>query len=137
MLTVYYPGGYEPAATSPNRAEQWDLDTSTYTSWNPDGSTASQRPLTPEEVAALTAEQRAAQASTEVASAQQRIDTLHTDLPAQQAQIQADVQTVTAGWQTLTADQQTQIMLRVLNGFGNIVGALVAHATVTGAIPPG
>jgi hypothetical protein len=70
-----------------------------------------------------------------LAAARQGIGTLHADVPTFQAQLQADIQTVTAGWQTLTAQQQTDLMLRILNGFGSAMAGLIDHATVTGAIP--
>lgn len=68
-------------------------------------------------------------------NAQQGVATLHGEVPLFQAQLQADIATVTAGWQTLTAQQQTDIVLRILSGFGTAMQGLLAHATITGAIP--
>lgn len=48
---VYFAGGEIPSHPSRNRSELWDVATSTYTRWNPDGSVAETRPFTAAEVA--------------------------------------------------------------------------------------
>lgn len=49
------------------------------------------------------------------------------------AQLQADIATVTgSGWANLTAQQQHDIMLRILGGFGTTMGAISDHLTVNG-----
>ena len=58
------------------------------------------------------------------------------DLPAFTTQLQADIATVTStGWASLTAQQQHDIMLRILNGFGSVMTAIQAHAVATGTLP--
>jgi len=59
-----------------------------------------------------------------------------TDVPSFTSQIQADVQTITSsGWAALTAQQQHDIMLRVVNGFGTVLTAIQTHAEATGVLP--
>lgn len=67
--------------------------------------------------------------------AQADIVALQEEVPSWRQQIAADMQAVAGGWDTLTADQRTQLMLRVLGGFGTAMQGLLAHATITGAIP--
>ena len=116
--------------------EVLDADTGLYTRYNGMGTVAVQRPLTATELAAVQAHDHAQDESNAVAKAQQTVDNTQQQQPSFQQQIQADITTVQAGWQTLTADQQTQILLRVLNGFTSVMDGLQAHATVTGAIDP-
>lgn len=128
-MLVYYPGGAQVS-------ESWDDATETYTAYAPDGTVAQRRPYTAAEVAAATAEQNAQRVAAKIATAQQGIVDLHAQVPLLHNQLAADIATVQAGWDRLTADQRTAIMLRILNGFGTAMAGLLDHATVTGAIPP-
>jgi len=71
-----------------------------------------------------------------VANAQGSIDTLLTQVSGIQTQLEADIASVAAGWQTLSAADQTAIMGRVLNGLGEMMGAVMNHMVVTNTIPP-
>lgn len=86
--------------------------------------------------AAAPAVAAAAAAAAAVAADRVHLNNLHGNVPAWHTQLQADIATVTPGWQTLTAQQQTDIMLRMLNGFGTAMAGLLDHATITGAITP-
>jgi len=71
-----------------------------------------------------------------VANAQGSIDTLLTQVSGIQTQLKADIASVAAGWQTLSAVDQTAIMGRVLNGLGELMTAVMDHMVVTNTIPP-
>lgn len=116
--------------------EVLDATTGLYTRYNGAGTIAVQRPLSATELAAVQAHDHAESESSAVAQAQQTVDNTQAQQPTFQQQLQADITTVQAGWDTLTADQRTAIMGRVLNGFSTVMSGLQAHATVTGAIDP-
>lgn len=66
------------------------------------------------------------------APARANLTTLLGQQAALGAQLHADITAVTAGWQTLSAADQTAIMLRVLNGFGTTMTAIADHLAVNG-----
>lgn len=134
--TSYFPGGYEPAQPNGNISEVWDDAAGTYTRYNPDGTVAETRPLTADEQAALTAADAADKQDAAVAQAQTGINGLYAQASTFQSQLQADLTAVQGGWGALTADQQTAIMGRILNGFATVMQGLTDHCTVTGAITP-
>lgn len=68
-------------------------------------------------------------------AAETTLTTLATSLPAWKTQLAGDITAVlTGGWDGMTAQQRTDIMGRVLRGFGTAMTATVDHAIVTGAI---
>jgi len=120
-VTVYGPSG--------GIIELWDDSTSTFTEWSDAGVEITSRPYTTAE--SQQAAVREARAAAVVARANL------SDLLAQQSafgtQLQADISTVTStGWAALSAADQQAIMLRVLDGFGTVMTAIVNHLTVTG-----
>ena len=54
MSTVYGIGGYLPAKPNGNKVEESDLVAGTFTRWDADGNVLEARPLTTDEIAALT-----------------------------------------------------------------------------------
>jgi hypothetical protein len=134
-VTAYHPGGFIATAAQQNRAELWD-PASGYTSWDLSGKVLASRPLSAAESAALAAQDAANSAAQSVSTAQSGLNTLHGSLPGWQSQLQADLTTVAAGWDTLTPAQRSDIITRMLNGFASAMSATVDHATVTGALPP-
>lgn len=52
--TDYHPGGFNPSAPAFNRAAEWDTDAATFTRWDESGTVIESRPLTADEIAALT-----------------------------------------------------------------------------------
>ena len=135
--TSYYGGGYLPAAPQQNRAELYDGTAGTYTSWAPDGTVTSTRALTTAEVASFAAQDLQSGAVAKVTAAESALVSLNVQLAVWKTQLAADITSVTAGgWDALTAQQRTAIMLRILNGFGTAMTATVDHAIVTGAITP-
>lgn len=50
----YHPGGFDPSKANGNLAELSDLDAGTFTRWDRAGRVIESRPLTADEVAALT-----------------------------------------------------------------------------------
>ena len=136
--TRYYAGGYNATAPQQNRAETYDGVAGTYTSWAVDGTVTGTRALTAPEVAALAAQDTQSGIAAKVTAAESGLVSLNVQLAAWKTQLAADVASVTAaGWDVLTAQQRTAIMLRILNGFGTAMTATVDHAIVTGAITPG
>ena len=134
---TYYAGGFNPVAPQQNRAELWDGTAVTYTSWTVDGTVRASRALTAPEVAALAAQDTQSVITAKVASAESGLVSLNAQLVAWKTQLTADITSVTVGgWDVLTAQQRTAIMLRILNGFGTAMTATVDHAIVTGAIAP-
>jgi hypothetical protein len=132
--TTYHPGGFLPTAPAGNEHERWDDATSTYTAWDQSGVQTTTRAYTAAETAAAQAAALSSKDAAAVVNAHQGLDTLHAEVPTWRTQLQADITAVTPGWQTLTAQQQTDIVLRMLNGFGTAMSGLLDHATVTGAI---
>ena len=51
---LYHPGGFIPTAPAHNVAQAWDSATATYTRWDEQGNALETRPLTPDEIVALT-----------------------------------------------------------------------------------
>ena len=137
-IVKYYPGGFLAAAVQQNRAEMLDGSAGTYTSWAVDGNVTSTRVLTATEVATLASQDTQSAVAVKVTAAESGLVSLNTQLAAWKTQLTADIASVTAGgWDVLTAQQRTAIMLRILNGFGTAMAATVDHAIVTGAITPG
>lgn len=84
---------------------------------------------------ALAAVANATAAKVEVAQA--TLVTLNAGLPLWKSQLMADIAAITTGgWDGLTAQNRSDLMLRVLNGFGTAMTATVDHAFVTGALIP-
>lgn len=54
MIQRYRPGGYDPGISGHNLAEQIDTDTGTLTRYDRQGNVIESRPLTADEIAALT-----------------------------------------------------------------------------------
>lgn len=54
MSSCYHLGGFDPSKPNGNLAEKADASTGTFTRWDPDGRVVEQRPLTVDEIAALT-----------------------------------------------------------------------------------
>jgi len=65
------------------------------------------------------------------------IVTLAAEQPAIAAQLQADITSVSAGWDTLTSTERTAIMGRVLTGFDTVMTAVQTNAVATGVLRPG
>lgn len=70
-LVHYYPGGYQPAATAQNKAEQWtnatqpaDPTPAGFTSWDATGNVTASRALTAAEATTLAATDTTATAAT-------------------------------------------------------------------------
>jgi hypothetical protein len=97
------------------------LDPQPGVGWSYDGTNwtaPSPPPLAPQQEAAQELQQMAA-----------------TDIHIFGAQLQADIAAVTSnGWAGLSAQQQHDIMLRMLNGFGAAMTAIQTHAVATGTI---
>ena len=135
--TSYYGGGYLPAAPQQNRAESWDATAGTYTAWAVDGTVTASRALTTAEAAAFAAQDAQTAIAVKVTAAESGLVSLNVQLAAWKTQLAADITSVTSGgWDVLTAQQRTAIMLRILNGFGTAMTATVDNAIVTGAIAP-
>lgn len=116
--------------------EELDADTGLCTRYNPMGAVLDQRPLTATELAAVRQYDTEQAKVSAVAQAQQQVDGIQQQQSSFHQQLQADIAAVQGGWDTLTADQRTAIMGRVLNGFSTVMTGLHAHAAVTGAIDP-
>ena len=54
MTTVYHMGGFDPQNPHDNMAERADVATGTFTRWDTSGRVIESRPLTADELAALT-----------------------------------------------------------------------------------
>jgi hypothetical protein len=70
--TVYYLGGFNPAAPAQNRAEEWDSAAGTYTRWDQAGTVVETRPLSAAEVADFTSQQAQATTDANTATVKQR-----------------------------------------------------------------
>lgn len=116
--------------------EEWDTATGLYTRYNGLGTVVAQRALTADEVAKVQERDRTAAEAGAVAQAKQQIDTMHAATAEYRRQLAADIDAVGAGWQTLSADDQTGIVLRILNGFTTVLSGLLSHAVVTQSIDP-
>jgi hypothetical protein len=64
-----------------------------------------------------------------VTNAQGTLADLLTEQEALAEQLQADLTAVGNGWETLSAADQTAVLLRMLNAFGTVMEALVASVT--------
>jgi hypothetical protein len=120
--------------------EWYGIDGTDWVHWR-DGAEIERRTATPADKAAdqaaVTAAEEAAATQAAIDTAQAGIDTLHASVPTFESQLASDLAAVqAAGWDALTSDQRTALMVRVLNGFGSAMTGLVDHATVTGAIAP-
>jgi hypothetical protein len=116
--------------------EWYGIDGTDWVHWR-DGAEIERRPATSADQAAVTAAEEAAATQAAIDTAQAGIDTLHASVPTFESQLASDLAAVqAAGWDALTSDQRTALMVRVLNGFGSAMTGLVDHATVTGAIAP-
>lgn len=115
--------------------EQGDDATQTVTTFGPGGIVVATAPYTTAQVAQMQSEKASAAAQTAVVSAQSVIDTLFTQQPALQSQLETDITSV-ANWDGLTSAERAAIMGRVLqDGLANAMQAIVAHITVTGNNP--
>lgn len=133
---IYALGGYDATKPNGNATEVWDDQAGTYTRYNADGTVTETRPLTADEASALAAQEAGGAAALAVTSAQQAVNQLHAAVPDLHAQLAADIATVGAGWDGLTGDQRTAVLMRILNGFGTAMTGLLDHAIVTGSITP-
>ena len=135
MLTVVYAvGGFNATAVNFGVIRTLDLVRGIATEFAADGSQTS-RALTAAEGASLTALN--VTATTATSSAESTLSSLDSQLAVWKTQLVADITAVTtAGWDVLTAQQRTAIMLRILNGFGTAMTATMDNAVVTGAITP-
>jgi len=118
--------------------EWWGVDDNgtDWVHWK-DGAEIERRPATPEELTVDSAWHEAAVVLPPVLTqAQQGIEGIFSQAANLQAQLQADIAAVTAGWNLLTDTERTQIILRMLNAFGMVMSGLTDHATLTGAIIP-
>ena len=66
-----------------------------------------------------------------VSNAQGILANLMTEQAALTAELQADLIAVENGWDTLSAADKTDVLLRILNAFGIVMTALVAAVTAS------
>jgi hypothetical protein len=66
-----------------------------------------------------------------ISNAQSVLANLMTEQAALTAELQADLIAVENGWDTLSAADKTDVLLRVLNAFGIVMTALVAAVTAS------
>lgn len=134
---TYGIGGYDPDAPNHNLCEVWDSSDGSYTRYAPDGSVLEQRNLTPAESSVMAAQSAADEQAVQVARAQADVEVLYAQMGALYAQLLSDIASVqSGGWDALGPDQRTEIIVRMLNGFKQVMTGLADHATVTGAITP-